>query len=60
MGIFEYQCVNKHTEEYFGKHETKPDGIECSKCGELATPVVSAVATTFHANDRRALKRHGK
>lgn len=58
MGIFEYECESGHVTDHFVSLSERPKTIRCGTKGcELAAHyVVSAARTTFHANDRRAIK----
>jgi putative FmdB family regulatory protein len=60
MGVFEYQCSSGHITEKFVPLSERPEQIFCDTCGETARRIVSAVKTTFHANDRKAIKREGR
>lgn len=59
MGVYEYQCQHGHITEFFRPLAERAVPVECSTCKETATLIVSAVQTTFHANDRKAIKRSG-
>lgn len=62
MGIYEYQCPAGHITERFASLSERPESLQCEHegCGQDATRIVSAVRTTFHMNDRKAIKRKGK
>jgi hypothetical protein len=64
MGTYEYLCPSNHVTERFVSLADRPEQIpcehpECQEINAVATRVVSAVRTTFHANDRKAIKRKG-
>lgn len=64
MGVFEYECPAGHTTDHFVSLNERPQTIPCghkdeegnSDCDKTAEFVVSAPKTTFHANDRKAIK----
>lgn len=60
MGVFEYACshCNHVTEKFVPLSERKPV-VDCDSCGAPAQLQVSAVATTFRAQDRKAFKKQG-
>jgi hypothetical protein len=59
MGIYEYECSDGHVSELFVKLAERPDTIRCAQCGcGTAYLIVSGPQTTFHANDRKAIKGH--
>jgi hypothetical protein len=62
MGIYEYQCGSGHISERFVSLAERPDHIPCTRdgCGKTASRCVSAVKTTFHHADRKAIKRSGR
>lgn len=61
MGVFEYECSRGHVTDHFVPLAERPQEIPCGHegCTESARYVVSAAKTTFHANDRKAIKRRG-
>lgn len=58
MGIFEYECPAGHVTDHFVSLSERETEIPCETegCGQVARFVVSAARTTFHANDRKAIK----
>jgi len=58
MGVFEFQCPKGHITDHFVSLAERPALIRCETkgCEEIAKFIVSAAKTTFHANDRKAIK----
>ena len=56
MGIYEYQCPNGHVTEKMQSMSDRQRPVTCDHCAEMAQFIVSATPTTFHANDRKAIK----
>lgn len=58
MGIFEYECPAGHVSDHFVSLLERPDMIPCKAdgCSNTAHFIISPARTTFHANDRRAIK----
>jgi predicted nucleic acid-binding Zn ribbon protein len=59
MGVFQYECPQGHVTEKFVPLAKREDVVKCDHCASDARYVVSAVATTFRAHDRKAFKRQG-
>lgn len=60
MGLFEYSCSQcDHTTEKLFSLAERPGIIDCERCGAPALRVISAVPTTFRAQDRKAFKKQG-
>lgn len=62
MSVFEYECPCGHVSNVMCKIADRPDQILCHDvdCDHVAKFVLSATKTTFHANDRKAIKREGR
>jgi hypothetical protein len=66
MPVYEYACPRGHVTEKFVSLSERPQFIDCeggasdSPCLHQAERIVSAPKTTFHANDRKAIKREGR
>ena len=58
MGVFEYECPLGHVTDHYVSLAERPATIQCKTegCKEIAKFIVSAAKTTFHANDRKAIK----
>lgn len=58
MGVYEFECSNGHVTDHFVPLAERPATIPCGAngCEETARFVISAAKTTFHANDRKAIK----
>jgi hypothetical protein len=56
MGVFEYECAQQHVTDFYVPLAERPKEIKCKTCGEPARYIISAAKTTFHANDRKAIK----
>lgn len=58
MGVFEFECPRGHVTDHFVSLAERPVQIRCGAagCDEFARFIVSAAKTTFHANDRKAIK----
>ena len=56
MALYEFECKSKHVTERFVSLAERPATVKCETCGTPAKFIVSAARTTFHANDRRAIK----
>jgi hypothetical protein len=58
MGVFEYECPVLHVTDHYVSLAERPATIPCGVpgCKETARYIVSAARTTFHANDRKAIK----
>jgi hypothetical protein len=58
MGVFEYECPRGHVTDHLVSLAERPQTITCKTegCGETASYIISAAKTTFHANDRKAIK----
>ncbi len=56
MAIYEYQCPEGHVTTHMSTFADKPTTVKCEHCDKAAEFVVSATPTTFHANDRKAIK----
>jgi hypothetical protein len=56
MGVFEYECPSGHVTDHLVALAERPNTIPCVTCGQSARYIISAARTTFHANDRKAIK----
>lgn len=60
MGIYEFACSQcDHVTDKLVSLAERPAVIDCERCGAPAQYVVSAVPTTFRAQDRKAFKKQG-
>ena len=62
MAIFEFECPKGHVSDLMVGVLPRPATIKCTHkgCGQEAKFVLSATKTTFHAMDRKAIKRGGR
>jgi hypothetical protein len=60
MAVFEFECSRGHVTDHYVPLAERPPSIPCGTkgCGEVAKFIISAARTTFHANDRKAIKGH--
>jgi hypothetical protein len=58
MGVFEFECPDGHITNLLVSYSERPAEIACGTegCGKPAKFIVSSPKTTFHANDRKAIK----
>ena len=62
MGVYSYECPNGHVTEKLVSLAERTKTVKCEHdgCEFVASYVISPVATTFRANDRKAFKRGGR
>ncbi len=60
--IYDYECPKGHKHSVTQSiTDYKPGDVPCKakRCREMAIRVIAPTATTFHHNDRKAIKRKG-